>query len=241
MANADFSPRQGESETPRGFERGSYRAPAAPQQAERRLTPVQQKLAGLEKALPAPLRSRIIAAALAAVVMAGSFAGIGSAKLRAGYEEARGWYTAGVAADNGYTLHDELITRADCAANVITTATHTEGIGADSPYVAEAQRAQQALEQELNRSEPDMNALYRANAALGAAVDQLYSAMQAQAEDPFRMGAVQGQYSAFHSADTVIGSLSYNSAAAAYNREVGGFPASLLRGLTGIPEVKLFA
>ena len=49
MANADFSPKQ--DQTPGGFDAGSYRE-AAPKTETARLTPAQQKLAGLEKSLP---------------------------------------------------------------------------------------------------------------------------------------------------------------------------------------------
>ena len=50
MANADFSRQQ--NRPTGGFDASSYRA-AAPAEEEVRLTPFQQKLASLEKALPA--------------------------------------------------------------------------------------------------------------------------------------------------------------------------------------------
>ena len=53
MANADFSPKQ--DQTPGGFDAGSYRE-AAPKTETARLTPAQQKLAGLE----AELKKKII-------------------------------------------------------------------------------------------------------------------------------------------------------------------------------------
>ena len=49
-----------------------------------------------------------------------------------------------------------------------------------------------------------MQALYQADAALGAAIDQLYAKLQEQAADPMKMGAVQGQYGQFNSAATII-------------------------------------
>ena len=52
MANADFSRQQ--NQPTGGFDASSYRA-AAPAEEEVRLTPFQQKLASLEKALPAAL------------------------------------------------------------------------------------------------------------------------------------------------------------------------------------------
>ena len=53
MANADFSREQ--NQTPGGFDSGSYREAKRPDTEAVRLTPLQQKLAGLEKALPAAL------------------------------------------------------------------------------------------------------------------------------------------------------------------------------------------
>ena len=61
MANADFSQKQ--NSTSGGFDAGSYREQKQPEQAVP-LTPLQQKLAGLEAKLPAALSTR--AAALAA-------------------------------------------------------------------------------------------------------------------------------------------------------------------------------
>ena len=72
--------------------------------------------------------------------MLAAFLGFGSAKLRSRHNEVRKWYTVGVAADNGYNLNEELTTRMNTAANIITTAGST--LGADS---AEAQAAQSAL------------------------------------------------------------------------------------------------
>ena len=48
MANADFSREQ--NQTPGGFDSGSYREAKRPDTEAVRLTPLQQKLAGLEKA-----------------------------------------------------------------------------------------------------------------------------------------------------------------------------------------------
>ena len=53
MANADFSREQ--NQTPGGFDSGSYREAKRPDTEAVRLTPLQQKLAGLEAKLPAAL------------------------------------------------------------------------------------------------------------------------------------------------------------------------------------------
>ena len=86
-----------------------------------------------------------------------------------------------------------------------------------------------------------MHALYQANEALGAAIDQLYAKLQEQAADPMKMGAVQGQYGQFNSAQTILSNLNYNQAVTAYQNDTSGFPAALLKGLFGIKEVEPFA
>ena len=239
MANADFSQKQ--NSTPGGFDAGSYREKARPEETVR-LTPLQQKLAGLEAKLPATLSTRAAALALSVVVMLAAFFGFGSAKLRGKYNTARQWFTAGVAADNGYNLSEELTTRMNTAANVITTASNT--LGADNAEVLTAQDALTAFSNDLDgvkAGKTRLHALYEDNETLGIAIDQLYAKLQEQAADPMKMGAVQGQYGQFNSAATIIGTLQYNTAVYEYQKDVGGFPASVLGTLSGVKEVEPFA
>lgn len=248
MANADFSQKQ--NSTPGGFDAGSYREQKQPEQAVP-LTPLQQKLAGAEAKLPPALSTRAAALALSVVVMLAAFLGFGSAKLRSRYNEAR----KGVAADNGYNLSEELTTRMNTAANIITTAGNT--LGADSAEVQAAQTAlndfsacleavqnggkAQALTSLPYYQGSTMHALYQANEVLGSRIDQLYAKLQEQAADPMKMGAVQGQYGQFNSAATIIGTLQYNDAVYDYQKETGGFPASVLGSIAGVKEVEPFA
>lgn len=239
MANADFEPNRAASG---GFDASSYRRTEKDAPA-RSLTPLQERLAGLEKALPGALRTRAAALLLAVAVLAGSAVGLGGLKLRSRYNEARNWYTVGVAADNGYTLSDELNERAYTAANVITTALNTPGLGADSSAVTAAQQALASFEdcqEQVAQGTAGMGEMYDADEALDAAVNLLYGEMQALAEDPLNMGAVQTQYGRFNSAGTVLGSLHYNEAVTAYQKDTGGFPASLLKGLFGVKELEVF-
>ena len=238
MANADFSQKQ---QNPGGFDAGSYREQKKPEETVR-LTPAQQKLAALEAKLPGALRTQAAALALSVVVMLAAFFGFGGAKLRTKYNEARQWFTVGVAADNGYNLNEELNTRANTAANVITTGSNT--LGTDNAEVQAAQAALTAFNGALegaNAGSTRMHALYQDNETLGAAIEQLYAKLQEQAADPMKMGAVQGQYGQFNSAATIIGSLKYNEAVYDYQKETGGFPANVLGGLAGIKEVEPFA
>ena len=240
MANADFSREQ--NQNPGGFDSGSYREAKRPDTEAVRLTPLQQKLAGLEKALPSALAKRVTALVLSVVVMLAAFVGLGGAKVRGKYNEARKWYTTGVSADNGYNLSEELTTRANTAANIITTGTNT--LGADHAEVLAAQDALTAFQNDLdglNAGKTRMHAVYEDNTALGAAIDQLYAKLQEQAADPMKMGAVQGQYGQFNSAGTIIGNLQYNQAVYEYQNDVGGFPASVLGKLFGVKEVEPFA
>ena len=239
MANADFS--QNKQTAPGGFDAGSYREKAKPEQAVR-LTPRQQKLAALEAKLPAALSTRAAALALSVVVMLAAFFGFGSAKLRGKYNTARQWFTAGVATDNGYNLSEELTTRMNTAANVITTASNT--LGADNAEVLTAQDALTAFSNDLDgvkAGKTRLHALYEDNETLGTAIDQLYAKLQEQAADPMKMGAVQGQYGQFNRAATIIGTLQYNTAVYEYQKDVGGFPASVLGTLSGVKEVEPFA
>ena len=240
MANADFS-QNNKQTAPGGFDAGSYREKAKPEQTVR-LTPRQQKLAALEAKLPAALSTRAAALVLSVVVMLAAFFGFGSAKLRGKYNTARQWFTAGVAADNGYNLSEELTTRMNTAANVITTASNT--LGADNAEVLTAQDALTAFSNDLDgvkAGKTRLHALYEDNETLGAAIDQLYAKLQEQAADPMKMGAVQGQYGQFNSAATIIGTLQYNTAVYEYQKDVGGFPASVLGVLSGVKEVEPFA
>lgn len=239
MANADFEQKKAASG---GFDASSYRS--AEQQAPvRHLTPLQKKLAALEQGLPPALKNRAAALVLAVVILAGSAAGIGGFKLRIRYNEAKSWYTVGVPADNGYTLSDELNERAYTAANVITTALNTPGLGAESSVVTAAQQALDAFEacqERVSAGAAGMGEMYDADEALDSAINLLYGEMQALADDPLNMGAVQTQYGRFNSAGTVLGSLHYNEAVTAYQNETDGFPASVLKGLFGVKELEVF-
>ena len=155
----------------------------------------------------------------------------------------------------GLAVSEELTTRMNTAANIITTAGNT--LGTDSAEVQAAQTAlndfsacleavqtggkAQALTSLPYYQGSAMHALYQANEALGTVIDQLYAKMQEQAADPMKMGAVQGQYGQVNSADTIIGNLQDNDAVYEYQNDVGGFPASMLGRLFGVQEVEPFA
>ena len=238
MAQAEFERNKQQG----GFDSTSYRA-AEPESGARVLTPLQQKLAGLEKALPAALRNRVLAFVLAAAVLAAGVVGIGGAKLQARANEAAGWYTVGAPGDNGYNLNEELTLRANTAANVITTALNTPGLGAESGAVQAAQVALDgftACQEAVAAGGAGMAEMYRADEALDSAINLLYGQMQELADDPLDMGVVGQQYGRFNSAGTVLGSLHYNEAVLDYQKDTGSPWASVLKGLFGIKEVEVF-
>ena len=81
MANADFSREQ--NQTPGGFDSGSYREAKRPDTEAVRLTPLQQKLAGLEKALPTAMAKQGTALVLSVAVMLAAFVGFGRGQAQA--------------------------------------------------------------------------------------------------------------------------------------------------------------
>lgn len=238
MANADF----GNQQQAGGFDASSYRAQQQ-QSAARALTPMQQKLAALEKALPAALKSSAAALAILIAVALVSVFGIGGAKLHAKYTAVENAVTTGVAADTqyggDYTVAGQLTARANAAANVIAAAANDEKVGRDSAYVTQAQTALDALDAALKTDSPAQ--MYAADAALESAIDALYAQMQSVSATPLQMGAVQTQYSAFNSAGTVLSNLSYNALAQAYNEQAAGFPANMVGALWGCGKAELFA
>ena len=91
MANADFEPGR---QAPGGFDASSYRS--APREAAApALTPLQKKLAKMEKALPAPLRTRAVALVLAVAVRGGGAAGRGGGGCGGGGGAGAGVYVGG--------------------------------------------------------------------------------------------------------------------------------------------------
>ena len=164
-----------------------------------------------------------------------------TAEGRKEYEEGLAEYEDGKKElDEAKQKLDEASTTLAASHYQLTTA-QNQGL-ADSP---EYQAAQTALQQfaacRANAQAPGgMHTMYEANAVLGAAVDQLYAALQQRAEDPMKMGAVQGQYGQFNSAGTILGELQYNKAVSDYQNKTSGGWAAVLKGLFGVQEVEQF-
>lgn len=240
MANADFSPKK-EQTSPGGFDADSYREQKAADETPH-YTPLQQKLVKLEAKLPPALASQAAAAVLCAVIVVVSAAGFGGGKLRGKYNEARQWYSAGVTADAGYNLQEELWTRANTAANILTTATNALGdSGAEVVTAKEALNVYQQALQAYEDGKGTLHAVCEYNDKLTDAVDALYSELQTALAGSSRASAVQSEYSKFANAQSIMNHLSYNTAVTDYQKATGGFPAVLLKPLFGIREVETFA
>ena len=238
MAQAEFerNSRQG------GFDSASYRAPEPGGEA-RELTPLQQKLAALEKALPKALRTRAAALLLAVVLLAAGAVGIGGGKVAGRPRGGGSRDTAGGPAGKGDTPRDELKEGGQTAAHRNTNPPQNPRLGAESGAVQAAQVALDgftACQEAVAAGGAGMAEMYRADEALDSAINLLYGQMQELADDPLDMGAVGQQYGRFNSAGTVLGSLHYNEAVLDYQKDTGGPWASVLKGLFGIKEVEVF-
>ena len=237
MTNADFSK---QDKAPGGFTADSYRTKKAP--AEKPLTPMQKKLAALEKALPSFLRRQATAVLILVLVAMVSVFGVGGGKFRGQYRKAVKSFSVGVAEDvesgSQYTVQAQLDRRAGAAANVILAAQGFAGV--DQNMVAQAQTALDALNMAM-ADDAGPAALYDADAALEAALNLLHADVQAHAADATKTGAEQTAFSQFASAGNTLHHLSYNDAAQAYNNAAAGFPAAVIGKLWGCGKVELFA
>ena len=239
MANADF---EKQNTAPGGFSGESYRK-AAPAPA-RSLTPFQQKLASLEKALPAPLKVQAAALAVALALGVVGVVGIGGAKLAAQYRTVENSLSTGAAADaesgGGNTVLAQLAARGSTAETVVTAG--AQQLGDDDSYVKAAQAALETAQAAYaSAGIKNLGEVYDADAALAAALDALYAQMQAKAANPMKMGAAQTAYSGFNSAGRILSDLSYNALAQSYNEAASGFPANLLGALWGCGKAELYA
>ena len=229
MAQAEFERNKQQG----GFDSTSYRA-AEPESGARVLTPLQQKLAGLEKALPAALRSRALAFVLAAAVLAAGVVGIGGAKLKGRQASVQALYTA--TNEHGSGMTGDLALRADAAANLIRLCGQV--LGTDDATVQAAQAALDGWNAAAGAGGPADQ--FAANTALGGAVTAMYQQTDAAGGVT---EAISGQYTEFLSRQDIIlrtAANDYNPAAQGYNDTVSGFPANVIGLLWGVGEVQLF-
>ena len=116
----------------------------------------------LEQILPAPMKNKVVAAAAACLLAAGSVFGIGGAKL-ASYANS----TAAAFSDGMYSIAADLDARLNSAANLVTVAEKVSGVSAGS---VEAVRS--AVDAVNAAQGPAAKAA--ADAALDSAVNALY-------------------------------------------------------------------
>lgn len=239
MANADFEKQNTASG---GFSADSYRRKEA--KPARSLTPFQQKLAKLEKAMPAALKVQAVGLVVALAAGGVGLFGIGGAKLAAQYRTVESAITTGAANDTDSggdnTVMAQLSARGSAAESVVKAG--AQQLGESDSYVTAAQAALTAAQSAYADADAsNLSEVYDADAALGAAVDALYAQMQTKAADPMKMGAAQTAYSSFNSAGRILSNLSYNALAQSYNEAASGFPANLLGAVWGCGKAELYA
>lgn len=240
MANADFSKQK--NTAPGGFSADSYRAEQ--KQAERPLTPVQQKLSKLENALPAFLKNQGAAAAVLAVVMCLSVFGVSGARLHKQYTRVRDSFSQGVAEDvksgSQYTMAAMLAKRVSEANNTILAAQEFDGVSPN--MVSQAQTALTAMQTAISEK-ADPAALYDADIALEAAIKLLHAEVQDTVPEAEKnqTGSEQSAYSQFYSAGNTMKHLHYNENAQSFNEQINWFPANVIGALWGCGTVQPFA
>lgn len=181
----------------------------------------------LEQKLPAALRSRAVAAALAGVMALGGVFGIGGAKL-AGYAR-----RTAASFDSGMnSITGDLDARLNAAANLVTVAEKMDGLDAEAlAAVNQAIAAVQAA--------PGPAAKAGADRTLSEAVNQLYDQAAAGA-NANQADLLAGELAEFNSRGNTIRNNDYNSNARRFNQDLGGQPARLIGALWGIEPAEYY-
>ncbi|MGN1349439.1 MAG: hypothetical protein ACI4VM_00395 [Anaerovoracaceae bacterium] len=137
---------------------------------------------------------------------------------------------------DGICVKNDLLKRAECAVNMCTVARRslTGGEALLTDRLSEAAGALQASE---NSGIPAMK---ECNDQLQAAMDQVYSALEATNVSDADEKQYTRLYAEFQSRADTIRHDPYNTAAAEYNRKTGGFPASVTKALTPAGDAQIF-
>ncbi|WP_418667987.1 LemA family protein [Allofournierella sp.] len=181
----------------------------------------------LEQKLPAALRRKAVAPALAAVMALAGVFGIGGAKL-AGYAQ-----RTAASFDSGmYSIAADLDARLNAAANLATVAGKVEGVdGAALAAVDGAIAAVQAAGSPAAKAGADRT--------LSEAVNALYDAANATANEN-QADLMAGELAEFNSRGNTIHNNDYNSNARRFNQDLGGQPARLIGALWGIEPAEYY-
>lgn len=138
---------------------------------------------------------------------------------------------------DGICVKNDLLKRADCAVNLCTVARKnlTGSQAALTDTLSEAAGALQASEK------GSIAAMKACNEDLQAAMDSVYSALEASTEiSPSDQRLYRQEYAEFESRADTIRHDPYNTAAAEYNRKTGSFPATAVKFLTSADDAEIF-
>ena len=179
-------------------------------------------------------RKSVACLATAVIVLLTIFlsGGRGLRKLRT---QAASTFTEGVAGD-GLSIAHDLNQRLENAGNLaIVARRYRPNDEALSALDSACEVLRRALEQ--SEKKKDMAA---ANRALGDAVEVLYRAMDGWNLDETDKNLAAKQYRSFLSAADTISHDGYNQQAREFNLTLGGFPAWMIRIVTGVKPLELF-
>lgn len=181
----------------------------------------------LEQKLPAALRNKAVAPALAAVLALGSVFGVGGAKLAAYASRTAQSFGTGM-----YSISADLDARLNAAANLVTVAEKVDGV--DAALLDAVDAAVKAVQ-----AAPSPAAKAGADKTLSEAVNALYDAAYADAN--LNQGdLLAGELAEFNSRGNTIRNNDYNSNARAFNETLKGQPARLIGALWGIDQAEYF-
>lgn len=186
------------------------------------------KLAEVEKRLPAVCKKAgVPQIALVAMLVVGLF-GIGGAKLSAYSHNTMASFSSGQ-----YSITADMNQRISAAANVVTVAKKIANV--DQTLI---QAAQQAIDAAEDLSSPAQ--AYRNNQAMETAVEALYNAALDKA-DAQQKEMLSEQHSEFMSRGTILRNSAYNEQAQDFNKDRNAFPANLIGAVWGVQEAEYFA
>ncbi len=179
--------------------------------------------------------NRSLAWTVFAVVVALTVVFSGGGALRAQRKAAADVFYYGVNND-GLCISADMTERVAAARNLADVAGRYESVSADLASAVDT--AADAAEADAKSGE--LSSLATQNAALGRAVEQLYTELEnaslSEADTTFALS----QYKEFVSRGLTIGRDGYNARAEAFNETISSFPASVVAKVSGVGSLGLF-
>lgn len=193
--------------------------------------PQLEVLGEVETKLPQPVQRRATAWVLTAAVALAAVFGLGGMKLQSAHRAAVKEFTTGAHEEyEGFSLSGDLNERLEAGATLAKIG--KQQLGETNAFVSEAFAQVDALKEALASGSPA--ACYRANTALGKAVEALYPNLQEN-------DTAKAQWEEFKSRQYTIDLSAYNTVAEQYNDMAAAFPTNLIGAVWGATEVERFA